>query len=144
MNLKLLKIFGICLGVLAIIFAMVVFSGGVGYFESNETYGGDAYTGIQNAAAQAANNIMYVGETVQIALGCFMLLQGLILLLGSLCIKTKKAVAAPVAPVYAPVQPQQPIYQQPVYQQPATWVCVHCGATNSSQFGFCQCCGKQN
>ena len=36
MNLKLLKIFGICLGVLAIIFAMVVFSSGVGYFESNE------------------------------------------------------------------------------------------------------------
>ena len=143
MNLKLLKIFGICLGVLAIIFAAVVFSGGVGYYEANEAYGGDAYTGIQNAAAQSANNIMYVGETVQIALGCFLLLQGLVMLLGSICIKTKKGIPAPIAPAYVPVQPQQPIYQQPVYQQPATWVCAQCGTTNGSQFAFCQCCGRQ-
>jgi hypothetical protein len=136
MNLKLLKIFGICLGVLAIVFSLVVFSGSVGYYESSQTYGGDAYTGIQNAAAQSANNIMYVGETVQMALGFFLLIQGLVMLLGAICIKTKKVVAEPV-------MPQQPIYQQPIYQQPVSWVCPQCGATNSNQFAFCQCCGKQ-
>ena len=60
MNKKLLKIFGIALGVLTIILAIVVFTQNVGYYESSHSYGGDAYTGIQNASAQAANNVKYV------------------------------------------------------------------------------------
>ena len=45
MNTKLLKIFGIILGVATIVLAIIVFSKSVGYSESNQSYGGDAYTG---------------------------------------------------------------------------------------------------
>ena len=33
-----------------------------GEYESNSSYGGDAYTGIQNAAATTANNVDDLGE----------------------------------------------------------------------------------
>ena len=35
-----------------------------GTTESSKSYGGDAYTGIQNAAAQTATNTYYIGEAV--------------------------------------------------------------------------------
>ena len=92
MNKKLLKIFGIILGVVTIVLAVIVLCKGVGYYESNVSYGGDAYTGIQNAAAQAANNVMYVGEMIRFALGAQMLVMGLAMVLGSLCIRIEEAV----------------------------------------------------
>ena len=109
MNKKLLKIFGIILGVLAIVLAIVIFTQDVGYYESNHSYGGDAYTGIQNASAQAANNIMYVGELIRFSIGSLMLVMGLGMLLGSLCITTGKKAAAPMmqAPI-APIAPMTP------------------------------------
>ena len=57
-------IFGICL-------ITTEFSG---EYESNSSYGGDAYTGIQNAAATTANNVddlgEYLDDTVHFV-GCF-------------------------------------------------------------------------
>lgn len=48
--------------------AVVAYLGGTGelvdfdvYYTSHETYGGDAYTGIQNAAANTANNVNRLG-----------------------------------------------------------------------------------
>ena len=84
MNWKLLKVFGIILGILSIVISLAVFSGSVGYYESALKYGGDAYTGIQNAAAQTANNIKYLGETLQIGLAGLLLVQGLAMFLGAL------------------------------------------------------------
>ena len=49
-NWKLLKIFGIVLGILSLVLAFVLFDQSVGYTEGSYSYGGDAYTGIQNAA----------------------------------------------------------------------------------------------
>ncbi len=161
-NWKLLKTFCFILGILSIIMAITVYSGSVGYTESFKSYGGDAYTGIQNAGAQAANNIKYLGETIRSALGSFLLIQGLCMLLGSFCIKKapKAAVAAvapvapvvPVAPVYqnvVPVAPQptyQPVAPQPVAPQPAapqasSWLCMQCGRPNAEGNNFCQHCG---
>ncbi len=148
-RLKLMKVFGILLGIAAIAMSVVVFSGSVGYFESFHQYGGDAYTGIQNAAAQTANNVLYLGQTVQMALGFFLLLQGLVLLLGALCIRTKQPVKSQPAPAPMP-QPEQPAAPvQPVLvetfqapQQPAQWNCAHCGTTNEPDYLFCQGCGK--
>ncbi len=55
---------GILAGVTAIIFAIVLFAGGIGlgdYGTGSHTsynyYGGDAYTGIQQAGADTANNV---------------------------------------------------------------------------------------
>ena len=90
MNKKLLKIFGIILGALTIALAVSVFLDGVGYYEGNISYGGDVYDAIQNAAAQAANNVKYVGEMIRFALGSQLMVMGLAMLLGSLCIRVEE------------------------------------------------------
>lgn len=48
-----------------------------GVYESPEIYGGDAYTGIQNAATTTANNINELGDTIS---NCF---KGLYLVIGA-------------------------------------------------------------
>ena len=75
------KIIGLISGVLIVIFAVIVFASGVNVyapsvdktdlysafepeFEEDEYYGGDAYTGIQQAAAQSANNAISVYDAV--------------------------------------------------------------------------------
>jgi hypothetical protein len=154
MNWKLLKVFGIVLGILSIIFSLAVFTGTVGYYESALKYGGDAYTGIQNAAAQTANNIKYLGETLQIGLAGLLLVQGLAMLLGALCIQPKKLAAPKEAPVAAAVAPMVPVAPMapvtpvapapqpaPVAPQPTTWTCPSCSHTNEAAFRFCQSCG---
>jgi len=50
----------VVLGIIAIIFgSSVSYYGG---YEHENAYGGDAYTGIQNAAAQTANNVDNFGD----------------------------------------------------------------------------------
>lgn len=51
-----------------------------GSYVSEKTYGGDAYTGIQNAAAIAAKNAADVAEIVQKGFGYFFIVSGIILL----------------------------------------------------------------
>ena len=137
MNKKLLKIFGIALGVLTIILAIVVFTQNVGYYESSHSYGGDAYTGIQNASAQAANNVKYVGEMIRFAMGSMMLVMGLAMVLGSLCIRTEKKTIAVKAPVFAAPNG----YQAPVTQPDGNWNCSKCSFPNEPDSRFCQNCG---
>ena len=137
MNKKLLKIFGIALGVLTIILAIVVFTQNVGYYESSHSYGGDAYTGIQNASAQAANNVKYVGEMIRFAMGSMMLVMGLAMVLGSLCIRTEKKTTAVQTPVFAAPNG----YQAPVTQPDGNWNCSKCSFPNEPDSRFCQNCG---
>ena len=137
MNKKLLKIFGIALGVLTIILAIVVFTQNVGYYESSHSYGGDAYTGIQNASAQAANNVKYVGEMIRFAMGSMMLVMGLAMVLGSLCIRTEKKTSAVQVPVFAAPNGNQ----APVTQPDGNWNCSKCSFPNEPDSRFCQNCG---
>lgn len=51
-----------------------------GSYVSEKTYGGDAYTGIQNAAAIAAKNAADVAEIGQKGFGYFFIVSGIILL----------------------------------------------------------------
>lgn len=67
---------GILTGVVSIILGIITFATKVGNYERAETYGGDAYTGIQNAAAQAANNIYYTGEMLRFALASILVVIG--------------------------------------------------------------------
>ena len=93
----------ITIGIIAIIFAIVFFvkSGNrddVGSYESYKTYGGDAYTGIQNAAAQTANNVYYTNknlialyENVSNGFGAVFFISGLTFItLGTLTTMEKK------------------------------------------------------
>lgn len=70
--------FGILVGVLAVILAFVCFGKDTGYTESSKTYGGDAYTGIQNASSQAANNTYYLAGIAKFAGGSILLVSGLL------------------------------------------------------------------
>ena len=45
-------------GILSIIFGIVINNFSIGSLADLETYGGDAYTGMQNASAMAANNVL--------------------------------------------------------------------------------------
>ena len=62
---KFIDISGLVVGFVAILLGACVHGMKTGSFESSYQYGGDAYTGIQNAAAQNANNIKYLAEIVK-------------------------------------------------------------------------------
>ena len=97
---RLFPFIGIGCGILAIIFAIVVFSGGgsgvgdmdTGTFTSHKSYGGDAYTGIQQAAADTARNVTKLSQIVKAGfqgasgsgLGYLLLIAGFALIVYSL------------------------------------------------------------
>ena len=123
------RVFGallIALSLIAFTFSSEISSSYTGSWEESLAYGGDAYTGIQNAAAQTANNVTYVGDILAEGFSYLFLLAGFILLACGLYQVIRKdtpvrvvdtnvapaavpgvAYAAPVAPVapngaYAP------------------------------------------
>ncbi len=80
--LKKLNLIGVIIGVVIMVCSYFVFSFDVAInnpkmdsiklesisapeYESNKSYGGDAYTGMQQAAAQAANNLIPVFEAIE-------------------------------------------------------------------------------
>ena len=73
-------ILGLFSGLLSVIFGIVTYGMGAGSFESSRSYGGDAYTGIQNAAAQSANNIIYASKLLRFGFGSLLLVLGLFLI----------------------------------------------------------------
>lgn len=98
---KILSVGLIAIGIAAIVFAVICLSAEPCIFDSvyvaDKTYGGDAYTGMQNAAAATANNIKYLNLNLRRAteflgecMGYLLLIVGLLLLL----IGTVKAVNA--------------------------------------------------
>lgn len=64
---------GICCGVLSVIFAIILFAGSginvkdmdTGTYSSYNYYGGDAYTGIQHAAADTSRNVQSLASIVK-------------------------------------------------------------------------------
>lgn len=70
-------ILGLASGALSLIFGLITMFKDVGSYERSLSYGGDAYTGIQNAAAQSANNVLYVGEMLRFGLGALLIVFGL-------------------------------------------------------------------
>lgn len=97
MNRKIIKYTFLALGILATIFAIVIYDYDVGLPESYKSYGGDAYTGIQQAAAQTANNVFNLAEIVQTGFAFILLIHGGILSSISLCIEIPKKAKNQVA-----------------------------------------------
>ena len=56
---------GLFSGIVSVLFGFIISGMDVGYHESAKSYGGDAYTGIQNAAAQTADNVQDLCELVR-------------------------------------------------------------------------------
>lgn len=77
---KICNIGGVVSGIISIIFSFVMLGMDNGSYESNLAYGGDAYTGIQNASAQAANNIMDLADIVSMGMFAFLLVFGIALI----------------------------------------------------------------
>ena len=72
MKKKYFSIAGIVAGAYSILMSFQVSGADTGYWESDKSYGGDAYTGMQQAAAQAANNTIYLGDMIQIGLAALL------------------------------------------------------------------------
>jgi len=78
---KFINICGMITGIISVMLAFSVKNMDAGlYHVTSYTYGGDAYTGIQNAAAKTGNNVSGLAELVQF--GFFALL----LVFGFMCI----------------------------------------------------------
>ncbi len=71
---------GIASGILSVIFGLSTWGMGVGYWEISQTYGGDAYTGMQNASAQAANNVQALAKLTRFGLGALLVVAGIALI----------------------------------------------------------------
>ena len=69
---------GMVSGVLSIIFGIVMFTLSDGFNVHYEYYGGDAYTGIQNAAADTAKNLTCLSQIAQFGFGFVLIVAGLI------------------------------------------------------------------
>ncbi|MBQ6999096.1 MAG: hypothetical protein IJN62_04835 [Clostridia bacterium] len=74
------SLLGLLSGFMSIIFSFVIFCMDNGSWENSLQYGGDAYTGIQNAAAQTANNIQVVCDVLRIGLGAVLFVGGMVLI----------------------------------------------------------------
>lgn len=119
-------------GVLSVALGITSFTLEVGEYERDYAYGGDAYTGIQNAAAGAANNARIAARIERFGFGSVLLVAGLALIgAGFGSFETKKSKAAFPAgmrqektpPYQPPVPPYQPSVQEdlppvPPYQPP--------------------------
>lgn len=75
---KYFSIAGIVVGVISVILSFIVKGQDYSHYEYSSTYGGDAYTGIQNAAASTANNVGYLTDAVTFGFFAVLLVFGLV------------------------------------------------------------------
>lgn len=85
----------VLIGIAAIVLAIVCFSMDIGDRESYITYGGDAYTGIQNAAAQTANNLLRLCSIAKMGFGSVLMVFGLYLIVSAIQLREEPAAVIP-------------------------------------------------
>ena len=71
-------ILGLISGVISVILGFVISGYTAGNLETFTSYGGDAYTGIQNAAAQTANNVMYLTKVIKFGFTVLLIVLGIV------------------------------------------------------------------
>ena len=71
---------GIAIGIIALVKSSSVNGDSFYHFTEHNFYGGDAYTGIQNAAADAANNAANLSKCICAGFSAILLIAGLVLL----------------------------------------------------------------
>ena len=83
-NGKIGKILNVCLivlGIVSIILGFVVKEMSIGSYELGLSYGGDAYTGIQQAAAQTANNLLETNDILRTGFSYIFIISGILIVL---------------------------------------------------------------
>ena len=91
-NKKILSFALMAIAVLSLIFAISCFameSGDMyGGTERQNTYGADFYTDVQNATAQAANNVYYLGNAIEDFASCITTIAGFVFIITALTFGT--------------------------------------------------------
>lgn len=77
-------------GLASLILGIVCYCLDAGLYEYNERYGGDAYTGIQNAAARTARNVSDLAGICKFGLGSILLIAGIVLIICAVTYKEKE------------------------------------------------------
>lgn len=86
-------------GIVSVILSIVCYSLDAGSLQGNIQYGGDAYTGIQNAAAQTARNVKYLAVIAKFGFGSVLMITGILLILFALfCCSKAPAAQVPYNP----------------------------------------------
>ena len=147
--------------VLSLIFAIISFAQNNGFYVISHTYGGDAYTGIQHAAADTGNNVKALAEAVSFCFGALFLILTVVLFAFALkCFGDAKTSHIPPVSTQTPsVYPQTPVSAPSVYPQTPTGpvgeavmpiriggekaVCPRCGTTQKEGLGVCTQCGAR-
>lgn len=75
-NVMLFPIIGMFSGILSFVFGLVLWAKDTGVRCYSESYGGDAYTGIQNAAADTASNVRELAEICKFGLAAILIILG--------------------------------------------------------------------
>ena len=78
------------IGAISVILSIVCFSKDIGHESNYSYYGGDAFTGIQQAGAQTSNNVYDLTRIVRFGFGSFLLVSGLALITLSIPCDEKK------------------------------------------------------
>lgn len=154
---------GIAVGAISVFCSFTLFFARIGSSVQKNTYGGDAYTGIQNAAASTGNNVYDLASICSRGFGLILLIIGLALicfflhqLLSEVEFKSsanplKKTETEEKPPVASedPVEeageqaPEEAAPQEDAEAKPspevATWTC-ECGFITDGS--FCPQCGK--
>ena len=84
LNLKIIiPVIGIIIGIITVFMGLTTHEFNYSYngFVFRETYGGDAYTGIQNACAQVTTNTYHIYELIQTFSKIFFVIVGLLTIL---------------------------------------------------------------
>lgn len=76
---KIRAIILIVIGIVALVLSIKCFKSDDLSYVMRNTYGGDAFTGIQNASATTANNVKELAGVVQFGFGSILLVMGLTL-----------------------------------------------------------------
>lgn len=145
MNLKkIAAILFVIVGILSICLAISAYDMSTGNYEYNESYGGDAYTGIQNAAAQGANNTIKVAEAITFASGSVLLVAGFAMIVVG--VNTWPAAEVDLTRMSArfktaPVEQTEEAAPEPAAKEMIC--CPNCGSSQEKSAGFCGSCGTR-
>lgn len=149
----------ILVGLLSVILGFSCRSQSKGNHTSYSWYGGDAYTGIQQAGADTANNVRYMNENLITGFFYVLLIGGLVIILvgvnGLLQATEKRSVTSSVpedhvaacvgARTPKPAAPAAPaVSAVPSGRSPAgsdTVTCPKCGGKQKAGKNFCVKCG---
>lgn len=133
---KVIAVLGILLGLASAILGISIYGMYDGSYEWSETYGGDAYTGIQNAAAQTANNVEALADIANTGFGSILLIGGLGIILISVEKFLKKEESA-----QAPVVTELCEETEAPTADANTVICPNCGKEQFPESGKCALCG---